>query len=366
MAGPKNVSYRCLSKRPTTTSLLIGRNRQNRPPNSAAPKCAVILRTVIEQFDTIRPMIYSATRVEQLSEVSEREPTFVAIGSFDGVHLGHQAVLQKMVSAAQETGTRTAVLTFFPHPQRVIQQLTEPYYLTTLDERVRLLAELGINLIITHPFNDKVRQTRAADFVMDLCQYLDMRQLWGGNFALGYRREGDIPFLRRLGQEKGYTVEQVETMVMWQGERVSSSRIRRSLLEGDLVEVNGCLGRPYRVSGIVVKGQQMGRTLGFPTANLDHWTEQLLPDNGVYATYAWLDDVRYVAATNVGVRPTVNGAALTVEAHLLDFDADIYGRTLRLEFITRIRPEMKFSGLDALKAEIQADVQRVRQLLGSH
>ncbi len=308
-------------------------------------------------------MIQSATRVEQLSEITERRPTYVAVGSFDGVHRGHQAVLQKMVTAAQKAEARTAVLTFFPHPKRVIQQMTEPYYLTTLDERVRLLAKLGIDLIITHPFNDTVRQTRAAEFVAEMCQYLDMRQLWGGNFALGYKREGDVAFLRKLGEEKGYTVAQVEAMVMWRGERVSSSRIRRSLLEGDLAEVNGCLGRPYQVSGEVVEGQKMGRTIGFPTANIDYWPEQLLPDNGVYATYAWLGEMRHLAATNVGVRPTVNGATLTVEAHLLDFDADIYGRTLRLEFINRIRPEMKFPSLDALKAQIQADVQQVRELL---
>lgn len=310
-------------------------------------------------------MSQSATRIEQLFEVTERKPTFVAVGSFDGVHLGHQAVLLKMVATAQEAGARTAVLTFFPHPKRVIQQLSEPYYLGTLDERVALLARLGVDLVITHPFNNRVRHTRAADFVADLCHYLDMRQLWGGNFALGYKREGDIPFLRRLGREKGYTVHQVEGMVMWQGERVSSSRIRRSLLEGDMAEVNGCLGRPYQVSGTVVRGAQIGRTIGFPTANLDYWTEQLLPDNGVYATYAWLEDVRHVAATNVGVRPTVNGHQLIVEAHLLDFDEDIYGRTVQLEFIERIRPEMKFPGLDALKAQIAADVTQVRQLLAN-
>lgn len=308
-------------------------------------------------------MIQTATRVEQLSEITEKKPTFVAIGSFDGVHLGHQAVLQKMVTAAQEAHMRTAVLTFFPHPKRVIQQLTEPYYLGTLDERVAQLAELGIDLIITHPFNEQVRQTRAAAFVEELCHYLDMRQLWGGNFALGYQREGDIPFLRRLGAEKGYTVEQVDALISWQGERVSSSRIRRSLLEGDIAEVNGCLGRPYRISGTVVHGAQMGRTIGFPTANLDFWPEQLLPDNGVYATYAWLGDVRHVAATNVGVRPTVNGHGVIVEAHLLDFDGDLYGRTIDLDFIKRIRPETKFPSLDALKDQIKADVQQVRQLL---
>lgn len=308
-------------------------------------------------------MTHTVTRVEQLSDVTERVPTFVAVGSFDGVHLGHQAVLQAMISEAQKVGARTAVLTFFPHPKRVIQQMTEPYYLGTLDERVALLASLGIDLIITHPFNDEVRQTRAAAFVDDLCRYLNMRQLWGGNFALGYKREGDIPTLRQLGEERGYTVQQVEAMVLWQGERVSSSRIRRSLLEGDMAEVNGCLGRPYCVSGTVVAGKKMGRTIGFPTANVDFWEEQLLPANGVYATYAWLGDERHLAATNVGVRPTVNGSAVTVEAHLLDFDADIYGRNLRLEFINRIRPEMKFAGLDALKAQIAADVAEVRELL---
>ena len=303
------------------------------------------------------------TRVEQLSDVTERVPTFVAVGSFDGVHLGHQAVLQAMISEAKALGARTAVLTFFPHPQRVIQKMTEPYYLGTLDERVALLGNLGIDLIITHPFNDTVRQTRAATFVDELCRYLDMRQMWGGNFALGYQREGDIPFLRKLGEERGYSVQQVEAMVPWQGERVSSSRIRRSLLEGDLAEVNGCLGRPYSVSGTVVEGKKLGRTIGFPTANVDFWEEQLLPTNGVYATYAWLGEERHLAATNVGVRPTVNGSAVTVEAHLLDFDADIYGRTLRLEFMGRIRPEMKFAGLEALKAQIAADVAKVQNIL---
>ncbi|WP_420640560.1 bifunctional riboflavin kinase/FAD synthetase [Candidatus Leptofilum sp.] len=306
------------------------------------------------------------TRVEQLSDVTERVPTFVAIGSFDGVHLGHQAVLQKMVSEAQSVEARTAVLTFFPHPKRVIQQVSEPYYLGTLDQRVTRLANLGIDLIITHPFNETVRQTRAATFVDELCRYLDMRQLWGGNFALGYNREGDIPFLQKLGEERGYTVQQVDALVMWQGERVSSSRIRRSLLEGDLQEVNGCLGRPYCVSGTVIGGKKMGRTIGFPTANIEFWDEQLLPANGVYAIYAGLGEERHLAAVNVGVRPTVNGSAVSVEAHLLDFDMDIYGHTLHLDFIDRIRPEQKFTGLDALKAQIAADVAQVRELLSGN
>lgn len=302
-------------------------------------------------------------QVTDLTQISDRRPTFVAIGSFDGVHLGHQAVLQNMVQAARQQGARTAVLTFFPHPKRVIQGTQDPYYICTLPDRVVLLAEQGIDVVITHPFNEQVRHTRAADFIGQLCQFLDMRQLWGGNFALGYQREGDIPFLRRLGEEKGYTVEVVDTMVIWGGDLVSSSRVRQNLVLGELPQVNGCLGRPYRLIGTVMQGDKRGRTIGFPTANLGIWHEQLLPAKGVYATYAWVGSERHLAATNIGVRPTVDGHRLTVEAHLLDFDGDLYGQELRLEVMGRIRPEMKFAGLDALKAQIQADVIEVRRQL---
>ncbi|MCA9933642.1 MAG: bifunctional riboflavin kinase/FAD synthetase [Ardenticatenaceae bacterium] len=305
----------------------------------------------------------SFLHVNHLTEVTERRPTFVALGSFDGVHRGHQEVIGSMVRAARVHGARAAVLTFFPHPKRVIQNLTGPYYITRLEDRVALLAEMGVDLVITHPFDDEVRTTRAAAFVDQLLHYLDMRQIWGGNFAFGYKREGDVPFLRALGAEKGFTVELVKSMVQVGDDWVSSSRIRRCLQAGNVTEVNLCLGRPYHVTGTIIMGDQRGRTIGFPTANLDAWVEQLLPANGVYATYAWLDDTRYVAATNVGVRPTVNGREPRVEAHLLDFDDDIYGQELRVEFVERIRAEQKFPGLDALKQQIAADVAYVRQTL---
>jgi riboflavin kinase/FMN adenylyltransferase len=268
-----------------------------------------------------------------------------------------------MVKQAREDGVRAAALTFFPHPRRVLQQLPQRFYITTLEDRLRLLAGEGADLIITLPFNDEIRQTRAADFMAQLCRSLDLRQLWGGRFALGYNREGDVPFLRRLGQEMGFTVEVVDTMITWQAELVSSRRARRALEAGNIAELNGCLGRRYSLSGVVIKSDQRGRTIGFPTANLDVWDELLLPAYGVYATEAWLDGRRLAAATNVGVRPTVDGHHLTVEAYLLDFDEDIYGQTVRLEFISRIRPEMKFSGLEALKAQIAADVAAVREQL---
>jgi len=305
-------------------------------------------------------MTQSFVRVTHLSEVDHKRPTYVAIGSFDGVHLGHQLLLRAMVAQAQQDGARAAALTFFPHRRRVLQTLPPRFYLTTLDDRVHLLAEQGIDLIITHPFDDEVRQIRAAAFVDQLLAALDMRQLWGGNFALGYKREGDVPFLRQQGEEKGFRVVTLDTLVDWNGAPVSSRRVRAALETGDMAEVNGCLGRTYSVRGPVVKGDQRGRTIGFPTANLALWDELLLPGNGVYATYAHVHGQRYAAATNVGVRPTVNGASLTVEAHLLDFDDDIYGEETRLEFVRRIRPEMKFAGLDALKGQIAADVAAVR------
>jgi len=300
-------------------------------------------------------------RFDYLHEVNVNGPTYVAVGVFDGVHQGHRQLLQSMVAAARAEGAGTAVLTFFPHPRAVIQKLSGRLYLGRLEERVELLAAEGIDIIITHPFSEEVRQIQAAEFVRQLCTHLQMSQIWGGSFSLGYNREGNADFLRQMGSEWGFTVREALQLVLWQGERVSSSRIRQGLAAGVMDEVTGCLGRPYQVSGTVVMGDQRGRTIGFPTANLYPWEEQLLPANGVYASYAWLNGRRYAAATNVGVRPTVDGQRLTVEAHLLDFDADIYGEPIRLEFVHRLRSERKFAGLEELVNQIGADVEQVRR-----
>lgn len=308
----------------------------------------------------------AVTRINSLSAAPEKQPTYLAIGSFDGVHLGHQALLRQLVAAARRDGARAAVLTFFPHPTRIVRNLTGRYYLASLDDRVELLAAAGIDLIITHPFNEAVRHTRAADFMGQLVTHLDMRQLWGGNFALGYQREGDIPFLRQLGESMGYSVALVDAMVVYEGERISSSRVRRALAEGNLEEVNGCLGRPFHINGTVIQGDHRGRTIGFPTANMAVWDEQMLPANGVYATIVQVGGQRHLAATNVGTRPTVDGHTLMVEPHLLDFSGDLYDAELRLEFHHRVRPEQKFDGLDALKAQIAADVAEVRRTFSDY
>lgn len=302
-------------------------------------------------------------RVTHLSEIKERRPTFLAIGSFDGVHLGHQAVIRSLVAKAKESGARAAVLTFFPHPKRVVLNLKGRHYLSTLDARVAALGSLGVDLIITHPFNEAVRNTRAANFMAQLCHHLDLRQLWGGDFALGYKREGTIDYLRALGKEKGYSVQLVSEMVKWQHELVSSTRIRTLLSQGNVADVASCLGRPYQLRGKIVLGDQRGRTIGFPTANLDVWNEQILPAYGVYATDAWVEGRRFKAATNIGMRPTVDGLSLRVEAHLLNFTGDLYGKEMCLQFRQHIRAERKFVNLQALVEQIKKDVSVVAQQL---
>lgn len=291
-------------------------------------------------------------------------PSIVTIGAFDGVHLGHQALIQRLVTNAHTQNYAAIVLTFFPHPDVVLQSLSERHYLTHPEKRAALLGELGVDVVITHPFNEETRQMRAAAFVDQLLRHLQMRALWAtADFAMGYQREGNISFLREQGTHKGFRVETIELLTNDSGARVSSSVIRRALTEGNVTQARHYLGRPYQLEGEVVHGEKRGRQIGFPTANVRVWEMQVLPANGVYACLAHLGDETFFAVTNVGNRPTFNGLSITVEAHLLDFNRDIYAQTLRLDFMERLRGEMKFNGIDNLIAQIQQDVEQGRQLL---
>ncbi len=292
-----------------------------------------------------------------------KRPTTVAVGVFDGVHRGHQALLKMMIAAAGARGLATTVVTFFPHPRVVLHGDSGRIYLTSIEDRLHLLKQMGIDEVIIYPFNRETQHLRAADFVGELVERLDMKQIWSGDFGLGYQREGTAEFLRPLGAKMGFSVHEYPVKFEIHGRQVSSSRIREGLSGGNMEDINACLGRPYRLSGTVVAGARRGRQIGFPTANLDIWEQLILPANGVYAAIATVDNRRYAAATNIGVRPTVDGHNLLVEPHLLDFSGDIYGARMTLEFVTRIRPEMKFGDLEALKSQIAADVEQVRQIL---
>ncbi|MDX2140579.1 MAG: bifunctional riboflavin kinase/FAD synthetase [Chloroflexota bacterium] len=297
-----------------------------------------------------------------LQQAQLEQSSVVTIGVFDGVHRGHQYLIRKLVEEARAQGKLAVALTFFPHPDVVLRKLSGRYYLTTPDERARLLGELGVDHVITETFDDTFRQTRAQAYVDLLTKHLRLSSLWvGSDFALGYQREGNVDFLRRAGQTSGFTVEAID-LLLANGDHsaISSTGIREALQMGDLDHANGWLGRAFSVTGEVVHGQQRGRTIGFPTANVAVWSEQVLPANGVYAGWARLGSERFMAVTNVGSRPTFAGQDITVEAYLLDFDRDIYGQQMTVTFEERLRGEQKFDGIAALIAQIQQDVEAGR------
>lgn len=307
-----------------------------------------------------------ARHIRAFDDVQLTEPSIVTIGMFDGVHLGHQRLIRRLVDEAQQSHRTSVVLTFFPHPDVVIKGVSGRYYLTSPEERADRILGYGVDLVVTQEFNEAVRQVRAADYVRQLQRHLNLATLWvGPDFALGYKREGDVDFLRAQGAAFGFTVETVDLkMGDNPGTVISSSHIREALLAGDVNAAAALLGHPYDLTGEVVLGDQRGRQLGFPTANLDIWEGRLLPANGVYACWAFTEDgVRHPAVTNIGVRPTFDGVRLLVEAHLLDFDADIYGQELRVAFQHRLRDEMRFDGIEALVAQIKRDVSAGRSLL---
>lgn len=301
--------------------------------------------------------------LRNLADARLETESVVTIGVFDGVHRGHQALASELVQRARHTGRIAVVVTFFPHPDKVLDQTEEHYYLTPPDERANLLLDLGVDLVITHPFDETTRQLRAIDFVTLLVKRLRLRELRvGAEFALGFQREGDIAFLRAQGRQRGFHVATVAPVTA-NGERIQSADLRQLVRLGDMPGAAALLGRNYSLAGEVVMGEQRGRTIGFPTANLAVWREQIVPARGVYAAWALVNGARHMAAANIGVRPTFAGESLSVEAHLLDFRSDLYGARLRLAFVERLRMEQKFAGVDELTAQIRADVVAARTCL---
>ena len=290
---------------------------------------------------------------------------WLTIGSFDGVHRGHQAILRRLARGAHAAGLPAAVVTFYPHPAQVLRGRNGPFYLNSPDERAVLLGQAGIDYVLTLPFSRDTANLTARQFIQQLHERLQMRRLCiGHDFALGRGREGTLPVLRQLGAEYGFTVSITRPITLG-GQPISSSRIRLALTDGDVRTARQLLGRPFALTGAVVPGDQRGRTIGIPTANLDLWPAQLTPAAGVYACLARLAGEWCKAVVNIGVRPTFEPEATQnrVEAHLLDFNQDIYDRQLTLHFIARLRDEQRFSGIQPLVAQIQADIRQARRIL---
>ena len=288
------------------------------------------------------------------------------IGNFDGVHLGHRRLVERLRAVAEPHAGTSVVITFDPHPMRVLRPELAPASICTRDEKLRRLEELGTDCVWEIPFDSELARWPAERFIETLLvRGLQVRHVVAGpDSRFGRGRTGDAAMLRRFGEQAGFVVESVEQLRL-DGLPVSSSRIRELVsAEGDVCGAGRLLGRFFRLIGPVVHGQHRGRTIGFPTANVDPVTE-LLPAFGVYAAWATVDgsSERLCAVVNVGEKPTFGMLDPTVEAHLLDFKGDLYGRQLSLDFVGRIREEKRFSGIDALVARIRSDVALARRLL---
>lgn len=289
---------------------------------------------------------------------------WLTIGSFDGVHLGHQEIIRKLVSGAKINGDLSVVVTFYPHPMVVLRDRKDAFYLTTPDERARILGELGVDIVFTHQFNKQVASLSARDFIYNLKSHFGLRQLWiGHDFALGHDREGDVDRLRELGLEFDFVVNVLQPVKI-NGQVASSSLIRNFIREGNIQKANEMLGRHYQLEGIVIEGDGRGKTIGIPTANLDIGDEKLCPANGVYACIGRFSEEVWPAATNIGYRPTFDGNDVRphVETHIIGYHGNLYGKKLELRFLSRLRAEQKFDSVQELIQQIEKDIQSTKSI----
>ena len=290
--------------------------------------------------------------------------TWVTMGTFDGLHLGHRSILMEMQRKAQEQHAQTVVLSFDPHPKKVLFPDSEPLpQIQSLEEKALVLEEWGIDHLVLLPFTLELAQLSATDFVRNIIvDGLHATGVYMGyDHRFGKNRIGDIHLMAQLGDVHGFKVKQMEAYAP-DGVPVSSTKIRQALLSGDIVQANKMLGRPFVLQGEVIKGQQLGSKIGFPTANITvQGTDKLIPKWGVYAAILNWNNMQYAVALNVGYRPTVSSTIqLHVEGHILDFDQDIYGKCITLELHQRLRDEKKMNGLEDLVAQITKDVQWVK------
>jgi riboflavin kinase/FMN adenylyltransferase len=298
-----------------------------------------------------------------LEEVSVKN-AWLTIGVFDGVHRGHREIIQKLTADAHANHAPAVLLTFEPHPASVLSG-QEIKCLTTSEERADFLGSLGVDIVITQRFTRDLSTATAFEYMSRLKQTLDLKHLLiGYDFALGKGREGNATRLAEIGRELGYDVEVIHAISDESGV-ISSTEIRKLVATGNVSEAAKLLGYYYPLSGEVIRGAGRGRTINFPTANIDYPQQKATPSNGIYACWAHLGNEKFMAATNIGFNPTFtpNRQTPSLEAYLLDFDRDIYGQQVRLEFVSRIRNELKFNSVEALIWKIQEDVDKTRDLL---
>ncbi len=305
--------------------------------------------------------------IKDVSRIRARKESVVTIGSFDGVHLGHRKILKEVLLLARGLSVTGVVVTFDPHPMAILHPKEAPCLLTTASEKVSLMRDIGVGKAIIVQFTPKLAKRSAEWFVRDLLiERLNMRRLViGYDFRFGVGREGDAPYLERLGEKLGFGVDIVPP-VNYLNHPVSSTRVRTALVRGDVVSAANMLGRPYRFAGTVVRGEGRGRRLDFPTANLEIGdSAKILPANGVYAVRVDIGRKQAPGALYIGTKPTFGGKVRSVEVHIMDVKGALYGRRVGVVFVQRLRDDVAFPGPEALRDAIGKDVAKATRLLST-
>jgi riboflavin kinase/FMN adenylyltransferase len=295
--------------------------------------------------------------VNSIKSFSANKPTIVTIGTFDGVHLGHKKILEQIISSAHSQNCESLVLTFFPHPRTILQADSEMKQLNTLAEKTNLLSALGIDNLVIHPFDAAFSRLTAEEFVKQVLvdTFKIKKIIIGHDHRFGRNRTANIDDLIEFGNKFGFEVEEISAKQINEVS-ISSTKIRNALTEGNIELANNYLGYYYSLTGIVSKGKQLGRTIGFPTANIKIVEEyKLIPQNGVYIVQSNLDGIMYHGMMNIGTRPTVDGTTQTIEIHFFDFNRDIYNQMITISLLHRMRSEQKFESVDALKKQLDKD-----------
>lgn len=302
--------------------------------------------------------------IENYKNFTNSKKSIVTIGTFDGVHIGHQKIIEQLVETAKKNNSNSVLLTFFPHPRMVLQKDNSIRLINTIEERIEILQKTGLDYLIIHPFDHDFSRLTAFDFVRDiLVNHLNTSQLViGYDHRFGRNREGNFEQLEEYGDMYDFKVQEIPAQDI-NAISVSSTKVRKALEEGEIKKVTKYLGHSFTLTGTVVKGKRLGNTIGYPTANLKiEESYKLIPKQGAYLVRAKIDEVYVVGMMNIGVRPTVQGGHETIETHFFDFDADLYGKKLQIELLDFLRDEQKFESVDALKNQLALDKQKSLEL----
>ena len=292
-----------------------------------------------------------------ISEFNSTKKTIVTIGTFDGVHIGHQKIIEKLILETKKADCESLILTFFPHPRMVLNGSSSIKLLNTINEKSSLLEKMGLDNLVVHPFDKKFSNLSAEEFVKTiLVDSFNLKKIIiGYDHRFGNNRSANIDDLISFGKKYDFEVEQISAQEI-DSVSVSSTKIRDAITDGNMIIANEFLGYDYILSGKIITGKQLGRTIGFPTANIKiEENYKLIPKNGVYIVKSHLQEKTVFGIMNIGLNPTVNGEDLSIEVHFLDFDADLYNKNITVSVIARIRDEQKFTSIDLLKAQIQED-----------